>query len=92
MDDDRRSRISRFFAWYRQRVANIRALGQIPPPVTLDPSVATFGVEQHVLIGAGLDSLANHWARAFPHPLASKCVFRADPGARSDGTRGLIPR
>jgi hypothetical protein len=24
--------------------------------------------------------------------VAPLCVFRADPGAHSDGTRGLIPR
>lgn len=58
-------RIDRFFGWYSQRVANLQSLSGIEPPEPHHHE-PTYEPEQHVLIGAGLDSLAKHWADAFP--------------------------
>ncbi|MCA2977369.1 MAG: hypothetical protein INH37_03710 [Myxococcaceae bacterium] len=53
-DSDRTAqRIRYFFDWYRQRAANIAVLSTLG---------RGFEPDQHVLIAAGLDSLANFWA------------------------------
>lgn len=65
--DELSYRIDRFFAWYFQRLANLESLTSTTPPAP-HHHLPTYEPDQHVLIGAGLDSLAKHWARAFPKP------------------------
>src|SRR4051812_18034376 len=61
-----------FFHWYRQRLANVRALFDAAAPETSVKAMANFEPDQHVLIATGLDSLANAWARVYPPPKPQK--------------------
>ena len=50
-----------FFGWFRQREANARHLLLSPAPVVTKYASAKFEPDVHVLIAAGLDSLASYW-------------------------------
>jgi len=57
--------IQAFFGWFRRRHANASALTTVPPPEHPTARAGSFVPEQHVLIGAGIEALANSWARLF---------------------------
>jgi hypothetical protein len=62
--DELTENIDNFFRWFRRRHANIVALTSMTPP-EVEGRPSTFGPEVQVLIGAELDSLANHWSNTF---------------------------
>jgi hypothetical protein len=51
-----------FFNYFRQRVANIRAIGSIGAPQVANYPGSMLG-EQLILATSGIDTLASHWAR-----------------------------
>lgn len=54
-----------FFDGYRRRLLNVRALSTLPAPPGVPTRAQSFEVDQHILIGAGIDAMANDWARVF---------------------------
>jgi hypothetical protein len=57
--------IQAFFGWFRRRHANVAALAQTVPPERANARAGSFVPDQHVLIGSGIEALANAWARLF---------------------------
>lgn len=63
-----------FFNFYRQRLANVAALasGDLKVPIGRPEVAASFDPEVHVLVAAGLDSLARHWGHTFNKGLGAR--------------------
>lgn len=57
------------FGWYRRRLANARALANVPAPEAKDARAASYVPEQHVLIGCALDAIAIDWAHVYRQDL-----------------------
>lgn len=60
-DSDRR--IRSFFDWYRARVVNLDRSEEVGD---------AFAPERHVLLAAGIDSLAKFWAQLYPELLSDQ--------------------
>jgi hypothetical protein len=71
MNDDERQAREWFFNFYGQRIRNAEHIVTVAAPPGRPDVVPSYYAEQHLLIAAGLESLAYHWAvtsgREFPH-------------------------
>jgi hypothetical protein len=65
--------ITWFFSFYRQRAANAAFLaeGSVQTPSVRTDAAPSMDPEVHVLIAAGLDTLAKHWAKTFNKTFSS---------------------
>jgi hypothetical protein len=61
MTDDEREATEWFFNFYRQRIMNADHIVNVPAPPGRPDVVPSYSAEQHVLIAAGLESLAYQW-------------------------------
>jgi hypothetical protein len=77
MDDALLSYIRAFFRWFRCRLANASAISTLSSPSSEPFASTDFLPDQHVLIGSGIDALANAWADAFRPDLAKPGVAGA---------------
>jgi hypothetical protein len=60
-----------FFNYYRQRARNVEALETVSVEAVDIGVDRSFAPDQHVLIAAGLDSLAMHWSKTTRRPRES---------------------
>lgn len=65
MDAQLEFRIRHFFRYFRVRLANARTLGHVVDATASSGDVVNLVPEQHVLLAAGIDALANYWSSAF---------------------------
>lgn len=73
------SEVTRFFDWFRFRAANARAMLAAAPAQEFRRSLMP---EFHVLLGAGIDALANHWERGYGPRVMSPGVADTELKAR----------